>query len=63
MKQYRLRFQSYDLLARRGWVETNNAIYNYVREVWMDGRRYIIARRAVYGTFISEEVKVVIRHD
>ena len=63
MKQYKLSHLSYDFLSQNKTLITYAARYTFLQEVWRDGRRYIIAKREVFGEIIWETVKVVIGHD
>lgn len=61
MKKYRLSPLSYDFFAWNHELVTNTARYSYVTEVWDETGRYIIAKRASFGSPLWEKVKVVIR--
>nr|DAK99946.1 MAG TPA: hypothetical protein [Caudoviricetes sp.] len=63
MKQYKLSHLSYDFLAQNKTLITYAARYTFQQEVRRDGRRYIIAKREVFGEIIGETVRVVIRYD
>ena len=63
MKQYKLSHLSYDFLSQNKTLITYAARYTFQQEVWRDGRRYIIAKREVFGKIIWETVRVVIRYD
>lgn len=54
---------SYDYLAQNETLITYAARYTFQQEVRRDGRRYIIAKREVFGENIGETVRVVIRFD
>lgn len=61
MKKYRLSHLSYDFLAWNHELVTNTARYIYIAEIWDETGRYIIAKRAPFGSPLGEKVKVVIR--
>lgn len=63
MKQYKLSHLSYDFLSQNKTLITYAAQYTFIQEVWRDGRRYIIAKREVFGEILGETVRVVIRYD
>lgn len=63
MKRYALSHLSYDFLAMNKQLITNSARYTFIQEMWKNGRRYIIAKRKVFGEDKEELVRVVIRYD
>jgi hypothetical protein len=63
MKRYALSHRSYDFLAMNKQLITHSARYTFIQEMWKNGRRYIIAKRKVFGEDKEEIVRVVIRYD